>query len=260
MVEDQSQTLALTVNELRNRTNGHVYTSYLNMSFLIKSGVFTAASLSVIKIYDLNDAWAMADLSSLWLASAGLSTITLVTWSRGALLTNGRADWLDSLYPLLIGICEYALFLVLEPGQLSRWSIWYLFAAAHALLAYLLVQHRSALTDPGSDFCGDLQELATKYKEWMKRDARPALIFSGGCLLFFFLRGFFPSHGTLVDIVASIVVIGVSMQVSISASQQYNQILREIQKLLENSTKGPSTTEKGPVRSYGPEPRGEASP
>ncbi|PYS21262.1 MAG: hypothetical protein DMF72_18030 [Acidobacteria bacterium] len=113
--------------------------------------------------------------------------VTLTTWGRGVLLTNSRANVLDTLLPTLMGIVEFGLFAVLYPrkgldGKDIRWAngtepwhLWPFANALHALLAVFLVLNRIYNTDPIKDFEPRLQPLASQYMDWMRGDWKGAL-------------------------------------------------------------------------------------
>jgi hypothetical protein len=168
---------ALTLPEFEERLSGHVYTLYMNYSFLIKGGVYTVAALALLHIMQQPSDFRFGRLL-FWAVSFMFSLVTIATWSRGSALANSKAGVLDVILPIGIAIPEYLAFIVVDPtaaGSLP-WYYWYLFLAAHAALGFAIVTYRLSLTDPQSDFDDQLKPLAEDYMDWMKGDQRGAAI------------------------------------------------------------------------------------
>jgi hypothetical protein len=141
-----------------------------------------------------------------WLASLMATMVTLMTWGRGVLLTNSKADVWDSILPTLMGITEFCLFAVLAPRLFGIQSpqgnsdeqkgdsdseiesfpyYWFFVLALHAGLAVLLVLNRIYLTDKVNDFAPELRGLASEYVGWMWQD----VIGAGVSCIFFIIFG-----------------------------------------------------------------------
>ena len=154
----------------------------------MRSVAWAAGTLVLLEIFiDIRKNWR---LLLPWFASLMATMVTLMTWGRGILLTNSKADLLDSILPTLMGITEVCLFSILSP-RLNRvdpnpdlnkrvsfepWHWWLLVLAIHALLAVFLVWNRISLTDIVNDFDLQLQPLAKEYMQWMHDDRFGAAI------------------------------------------------------------------------------------
>lgn len=171
MTKNDEVELPLSSAELQIRVTSYTYISYSNFAYLIKSGVFAVASLTLIKILAPDESWRLVRIS-FWAASSGFALVSLVTWNRGSMLSNGRANASDSLLPLLMGIVEYGMFIVLLPRKVPgiQWEWWYAFLAAHGFLAMVLVWNRIAQTNVARDFDDDLAQLGRDYVGWIQRD------------------------------------------------------------------------------------------
>jgi len=155
-------------SDLQQRLSGHIYSLYMNYSFLIKGGVYTVASMSLFHILTENEAFQKGRFG-FWLASFGLSVVTIAKWSRGSVMAAPAATMLDVLLPIAIGIPEYLLFIVLDPMFTLSWTYWYVVAAIHSALALALVGNRLKQTKT-SHYDPELLPLVEKYKKWMWRD------------------------------------------------------------------------------------------
>lgn len=128
-----------------------------------------------------------------WLATLIACLVTITTWGRGLVLTNSRADLLDTVLPMLMGIAEVCMFTILSPRLLLRhepqethgqklpedsfrlWIYWFVFSTIHTFLAVILVGNRISQTNVAEDFCKELKPLAEEYITWMWSDLIGAL-------------------------------------------------------------------------------------
>jgi hypothetical protein len=147
----------------------------------MKSVALAASSLVLLGL--------MADFSANWprllpwLGSLLLVLLTHITWGRGALLTNSRANFLDSAFPLLMGTVEFLLFAILVPPNLlpqetiqEAWRWWFFVVAGHTGIAILLTSNRIKQTFPRVDYDSDLWDLADHYLRWTRGDRRGATL------------------------------------------------------------------------------------
>ena len=157
--------------EFQKRLSSQVYVLYTNYSFLIKSGVFTVAALSLFHIVAASPEFEIGRLL-FWLVSFAFCLVTISTWSRGCVMTNAKARIFDVILPLGIAIPEYLLFIVLDPTAVSSkaWNSWYLMLAIHAAFGLAITSYRLRLTDIQMDFDEELQPLARDYLQWIKLD------------------------------------------------------------------------------------------
>jgi hypothetical protein len=178
--------LPLTIMELRHRVINYGYTSYSNFQYLIKSGVFAIAALTIFNILAANNQFRSQRIA-LWLASLGFSLLTLSTWNRGSMLSNGKANIADSLFQLLMGVTEYLLFLILSPevSKADGWVTWYIAAAGQGFFAAGLVWNRIRLTDVERDFAAELRDLGNQYRRWLRHDIIGAVSLSIVTLILF---------------------------------------------------------------------------
>jgi hypothetical protein len=150
----------VTVLDIRSRLRDHVYVAYLNYSFFIKGAVIAAAGLALVAILGSSphDLPFKGPRLALWGASLGFSMVTIATWSRGAAFTNYRASAFDIILPILMGLLEIVMFVVIAPPidglPKDVWVYWYVANACHAFLAVGLVLNRWVLAKP-SDYAGD---------------------------------------------------------------------------------------------------------
>jgi|GEM_PF-3470714 len=111
-----------------------------------------------------------------WIASVVVILVSYMTWGRGVILTNARANVWDTVFPLSMGIVEIFLFAMLldnkdHPDVQSQLVIdWLAVVGIHTLLAVGLVLNRLRLTDVDKDFTSNLKSLATQYRHWMWGD------------------------------------------------------------------------------------------
>jgi len=184
----------LTLPEFQNRMSGHVYTLYLNYSFLIKGGVYTVAAQSLLHLpqADHSKVEHVSVRFLFWFVSFLFSLITISTWSRGSAMTNAKAGSLDVILPIGIAIPEYLLFIILDPttSGTGRWYWWYLFAALHAAFGLSIVLYRKSLTKLESDYDEDMRPLAILYVNWMRADQFGASVGVGLNLAFFLITYF----------------------------------------------------------------------
>ncbi len=169
--------LQLTDDALRHRVINHTHMAYLNFAYLVKSGVFAVAGLTFIQILAQPDPF-RSERIAFWCASFGFSFISIMKWSTGSILTNGRSNPFDSLLPIGMGICEYALFLVLAPDA-SRsdsliWHYWYVAMFGHSAFGVGIVLNRYLMCDVPRDYDEKLQDIGKAYKAWMASDLKAA--------------------------------------------------------------------------------------
>jgi len=197
MASEETDAIAtpLSANELRQRLSSHMYTLYMNYSFLIKGGVFTLAALTLFHLASEPATVSSWVLFIFWCATLGFSIVAISTWSRGSLLTNARANMGDVILPLGMAVPEYVMFIVLDPTFTSSshlswalpcpWSIWYLAFSAHALFAVGLTFNRIRQTKVKRDYSIELQTLADEYLKWIKKDCASAAVVSFSSLVLF---------------------------------------------------------------------------
>ena len=141
----------------------------------MKGVAFAAGSIVLIRIIE--------DWQLYWprlfplLSSFLLILMTHVTWSRGALLTNSRANILDSVLPMLMGVLEFLLFAILLPSvrEPDLWRWWFFIVAVHSLIAVFIITNRISLTVISEDFEIELDEMANALVKWMNGAQKGAI-------------------------------------------------------------------------------------
>ena len=174
----------LSFDDLQVRLSSHVYTSYMNYAFLIKSGVFTIAAISLYHILTEPSREFTIVLFIFWFASFTFAVVTVSTWSRGAAMANARANVGDVVFPIAMSIPEYLFFIAIDPAYAKQdlpvmstpWTIWYLFFSLHALGACALISNRLRETDIGRDYTADLRPLAEAHIGWARKDRGGAFV------------------------------------------------------------------------------------
>jgi hypothetical protein len=189
----------ITVSRIVERLFSFPHDRYLYIGGFMRSVVWAAATIVLLEILVNYNKQKLRLLP--WIVSLMATMVTLMTWGRGVLLTNSKADVWDSVLPTLMGITEFCLFAVLAPrlfgvvspqvnneqkarsdSQIEPWHYrWFFVLAIHAGLAFFLVLNRRCLTDQVNDFTPELQDLASKYMGWLKGDLIGAGI---SCLAF----------------------------------------------------------------------------
>ncbi len=201
----------LTVDELAARLNSFPYDRFLYIGSFMRSVAWAAGTVVLLEIVRHRTDYLPRLLP--WLVSFLATMVTLMTWGRGVLFTNSRANLGDSIFPTLMGILEFCLFAILAPpgifggggtsvgfnaatrfgrflGNLHAWHFWFFVLAAHTALAVLLVKNRIDQTDIANDFDPKLSTLANSYMNWMKADksgawtATKASLFFGVLMIF----------------------------------------------------------------------------
>ena len=159
----------LSLRTVTERAENFTRDNYVFLGSVIKGFVLAAATLAGVKIFsDPRANWPQAVLL---VCSFPAVIVSQVTWARGVLLTNARANIWDTVLPLWMGLMEFTLFGVITPDkQVSSmmWHSWFLILALHSLGAVGLVVNRVKLTDVEADFEEPLRELAKRYMGWMK--------------------------------------------------------------------------------------------
>jgi hypothetical protein len=192
----------MPIELVRDRLLNFPQDRYLYIGGFMRSVVWAAATIVLLEIIVNFRKHRLRLLP--WVASLMATMVTLMTWGRGVLLTNSRANLWDSVLPTLMGITEFCLFAILAPrlfgvldpskgngtqggsqnDKLEPWHYWFFALAAHAGLASLLVWNRMHLTDVANDFDQRLQPLALKYMGWMWMDRTGAAASCVGFTIF----------------------------------------------------------------------------
>lgn len=229
----------VTPSILRERAQNYTYSSYMQSVYLIQNGVFVMAAFALINILNQQSLWTMVHLGALWIAAFFLSIVPLLTWTRGALLTNSDFRLGDSIFPYIFGMAEYGLFIFLTPtlglysGQtadtdLSRVpKFWYFAVAAHAWSAVGLITTR--IRAGGLEtFHPSLRELGIAYMGWMKRDrcraGAAATLLTG-----IWVGSLFHSNRAwwvYIDYSAAILLVAIAMGICVGAQAEYREIRR----------------------------------
>jgi hypothetical protein len=236
----------ITREELRLRLHDHVYMSYTNYSFFIKGAVIAAAALSFIYILGASDLHFKWTRLILWGASLGFSLVSIATWSRGSAFTSYRANMLDLLLPVGMGLVEVSMYVLLAPAlgsvsdlPIDAWLYWYLALACHTFLAMLLVGNRLLQTRM-EDYADDLHGLVGKYRRWLWLDFSGAgVLFVVGAAIFCFsevalsvpsLHSFAVTNPDLgwVHVVLGGFFAVIALAIVGSASSQYDELSREV--------------------------------
>src|SRR2546421_715740 len=135
----------LNIDTVSTRLTNFPHDRYLYIGGFMRSVALAAGTLVLIKI--------ALDFKNYrprllpWVAALLATMVTLLTWGRGILLTNARANVLDAIIPTLMGITEFCLFAILLPQEnlsdqkpateqkFEPWYLWFLVLAIHTLLA-----------------------------------------------------------------------------------------------------------------------------
>jgi hypothetical protein len=222
----------LTGPDVVERLHVNALESYALTLNVVKGIALGVGSLVLLQI--------LSDFQSDWLRllpwSASLVglLISYLKWTRGALLTNARANLWDSFFPLLMGAAEFLLFAVLavdrEAASSDLWLNWPLCWAAWNFAAAALVNNRLRLTNVERDFTAELSGLGNEFKGWLRADRWQAgLLGLFGLVLWILGRAWMiPTYGTetwayVVGAFASLCFIAAWKPVS-DANSQRNRI------------------------------------
>lgn len=232
--------LPLRKKTVFDRLQSYPLGNYLYIGSIMKGVTFAAATLVLVQLVaDVPSTWS---LLSPWLGSLLLTLVSYMTWGSGILLTNSRSNYLDSILPMMLGMTEIFLFVILSPLETNDlWRWWFFVASAHALIAACLVFNRIKMTSLSDDFHPELFDLASKYRHWMSNDLKGAL---GGMVLAALLgvlwviiiptfdSGVWSKVTYCILVVPLIVIYGA---VILAADRQRNEIDRSISQLMRDA-------------------------
>lgn len=138
--------LAIRAEEIGARLRDYPYSTYIYMGSVMKGVTLSVATIALLQILtNWGKEW---ERFLPWVASLFAILVTYMTWGRGILVTNSRANAFDGLLPLLMGVAEFLLFAVLitDPThpdvESTLWLNWCLILAMHAGLAVPLTLNR----------------------------------------------------------------------------------------------------------------------
>lgn len=169
---------------VRSRLRDYSRDGYFYIGSLMKGVALAAATLVLLEIFaGFNVLWPRL---LPWVTSLCALLVTYLTWSRGTLLTNSRANLGDAIFPLLLGIDEFCLFAVLSPRLVdaSLWRFWFIVLALHAALAFGLVSNRLRAIRFNDDFESDLKGLTVDLRRWIETDRRETALGSAAAFIF----------------------------------------------------------------------------
>src|SRR5205085_3617881 len=269
----------ITVNQIAERLFSFPQDRYLYIGGFMRSVVWAAATIVLLHILANYNKQKLRLLP--WIASLMATMVTLMTWGRGVLLTNSKADVWDSILPTLMGITEFCLFAILalrlfgilppqgneqkghSESEIERLPYyWFFVLALHAGLAVLLVLNRIYLTDKANDFTPELQDLASKYVGWMWKD----VIGAGASCVFLIIFGLvtrrfmrerqrFPKRKRYVRIFVVLTLLPTLayMKVNYDAEQQRQYTDKEVFRLKAISTASEDNKSPQPTPTATPE-------
>ncbi len=256
--------LPLRSEEVAVRLRDYSMDNYLTIGATMKSVALSVGAYVLVQILaDLPTQWFRL---LPWLASFGALIVSYVTWGRGVLLVNARANLFDNVLPFLMGIAEFSLFAVLygSKGDDLLWLNWPLCLSAHAFLGALIIDHRLRVTSITRDYETRLVDLGHKLHAWLRRD-RLGAAGIGILSLVFWAMGrwwIFPSYGSVyygvVQFVVAGIFFGVLMLIAAVADSQRKQIDSYVSKLI-RSDENSADLRRIPVDSELPAPVGRAS-
>lgn len=156
-------------HEIQSRLHDYARNNYLFLGNVTKGVVVSIATLVLLEIVSNFHAEWMRLVP--WLASFVGIVVTYVTWDVGTILSNARANALDSVLPLAMGVAEFLLFGILFNGgqtsQTSLWLNWFFCAGTHGVVGAVIVHNRIRVTDFRGDFVDP--KISTIYEAWMRR-------------------------------------------------------------------------------------------
>ena len=166
----------LRVEDIHTRLHDYARDNYLFLGNVTKGVALAVATTILLQIVgDFRSEWTRM---TPWLASLVGIVATYVTTHSGILMTNSRANSLDSMLPLVMGIAEFLLFgiLFVNKDHPVLWLNWFLCVALHALVGVAIVQNRIWNVNPAVDY-GD-QDLGKSYEESLIRNRNGAALLS----------------------------------------------------------------------------------
>ena len=109
-----------------------------------------------------------------WLTSIAAMFVTHMTWSRGVILSNARANLLDTVFPMLTGMSEFFLFAILLPlpdgAHPNLWLNWFACSGTHTLLGGAIAHNRVRGARAAIDFDHEMLPLGMRYLKWIRED------------------------------------------------------------------------------------------
>jgi hypothetical protein len=105
----------LTVDQVASRLSNFPLDRYLYIGGFMRGVAWAAGTVVLLRILRNPSNYLPRLLP--WIVSFLATMVTLMTWGRGVLFTNSRADVRDSVIPTLMGITEFCLFAILLPRQ-----------------------------------------------------------------------------------------------------------------------------------------------
>jgi len=178
---------ALANDEITGRLHDYARNNYLFLGNVTKGVALAIATSILLQILsDLRSEWVRI---TPWLASLAGILVTYMTWDIGTLLSNSRANILDSLLPLLMGMAEFLLFGILlkyDNNNLALlWFNWFACLGLHALIGAIILHNRISVTDFRRDF--EDGALAGIYQSWLRKSRTGASFMSIACFVVWFL-------------------------------------------------------------------------
>jgi len=160
---------ALGNDEIGRRLHEYARNNYVFLGNVTKGVALAIATSILLQILsDFQSEWVRA---TLWLTSFLGILVTYMTWDIGSLLSNSRANILDSLLPLLMGMVEFLLFGILIKSDNKEltllWFNWFGCLGLHALFGAIIIHNRISVTNFSDDFV-DIT-LARLYHAWLKQ-------------------------------------------------------------------------------------------
>jgi hypothetical protein len=181
--------IALTKERVADRLTEFTPAHYQNVFGIVKGVALGFSAFVLLPVTTGTDhPW---QRFALWIPSVMAVLVSYLTSSRGILLTSHRYNAWDAIVPLLMGLTECILFVLLAPaavnlnGQQDLWLLWSFAFAFHMGLAVLMVSNRIRLFRD-QDFEPCLLPLVKDCLGWISSDRAGALFFT----FLFVLAGF----------------------------------------------------------------------
>jgi hypothetical protein len=224
--------LPLTSKDVSSRLRDYSKENYQSISAIMKGVALSVGAVVVLQIAaSPGSEWVRVVP---WLTSFAALLVSYVTWSRGVILVNSRANLFDNTLPFLMGTAEFALFSVLykssDTDASTAWLSWLLCLSVHSLFGAMIVDHRLRITSISRDYERKLRPLASRLEDWLRRDRFGALLAAEAAFALWLAERYllFPGHnqsycGAVQSLIAVPFLIGLIIVAS-KADKQRKEI------------------------------------
>lgn len=215
--------------DLAERLRHFTMTTYLSTSDLLCAGVTALAAGVALEIVSAPHPEPLRIL--LWVTSLGVFVSFHALWRLGSLFSSWSSGALDYVAPLLLGLFEFAQFIVLS-GQFhaADWATtWLWMVVGQVTMAAVFVNNRLHHLNAQGQYAADSLSFVGAYREFMRQGrlgaglwaiALIALVAAG-----LLLGGAWSGRLTIAAAVISCLIGLVSLQASVRFQREFQALL-----------------------------------